>query len=68
MPYNSENVNIVSGTFLQLLLAQINEEYIFPLFIKHVELGINIFCIYISSSSIKKRDACSSYLNKLLNK
>ena len=67
MPYNSESVNIVSGTILRLL-AQINEEYIFPLFIKHVELGINIFCIYISSSSIKKRDACSSYLNKLLNK
>ena len=40
----------------------LNEEIIFSLLLKLVGLLINIFCIYINSSGIKKRDACSSYI------
>ena len=53
----SKNANIVS-----VAVVGLNEKIIFSLFLKHVGLLINIFCIYTSSSGIEKRDACSSYI------
>ena len=40
-------------------------EILLSLFLKHVGLLINVFCIYISSSGIKKCDASSSYVKSV---